>query len=74
MPYTYTTKIGFMESGIMPQPLEKSLKINKRRAMFIPDSRVGKSKCNKEVIDIIVTDSINNEVNEFEKKISYIKG
>ena len=42
--------------------------------MFIPDSRVGKSKCNKEVIDIIVTDSINNEVNEFEKKISYIKG
>ena len=33
LPYT-------MKSGIRPQPLEKSQKINKRRAMFIPDSRV----------------------------------
>ena len=41
IPYTYNTKIGSMESGIRPQPLEKSQKINKRRAMFIPDSRVG---------------------------------
>ena len=29
-----------MESGIRPYPLEKSQKINKRRATFIPDSRV----------------------------------
>ena len=29
-----------MDSGIRPQPLEKSQKINNCRAMFIPDSRV----------------------------------
>ena len=29
-----------MESGTRPKPLEKSQKINKHRAMFIPDSRV----------------------------------
>ena len=33
LPYT-------MKSGIRPQPLEKSQKINNRRATFIPDSRV----------------------------------
>ena len=31
IPYDYITKIGCMKSG----------KINKRRAIFIPDSRVG---------------------------------
>jgi hypothetical protein len=29
-----------MESGIRPQPLEKCQKINRRRAMFITDSRI----------------------------------
>ena len=44
-PYTtYTTKRGSMKSGIRPQPLEKSQKINKSTAMFIPDSRVQRGR------------------------------
>ena len=38
LPYT-------MKSGIRTQPLEKSQKINNRRATFIPDSRVGNRSC-----------------------------
>ena len=41
IPYTYTTKTSSVESGL--RPLEKNQKINKHRALFIPDSRVVKS-------------------------------
>ena len=37
---TYAVKFKSFKSVIRPKPLEKNPKINKRRAMFIPDSRV----------------------------------
>ena len=44
-----------MESGIRPQPLEKSQKINKCRAMFISDSRVQKCSTGQRFICTEVT-------------------
>ena len=38
--YMLLIKIGSMKSEIGPWPQEKNQKINKRRVMFIPDSRV----------------------------------
>ena len=47
IPYTYTTRLyGVRNKAVAPG---KSQKINKRRAMFIPDSRVIKSNSLAEI-------------------------
>ena len=44
---TYVVKIKSFKSVIKLSPLEKIPKNNKRRGMFIPDSRVEENKAHK---------------------------
>ena len=62
IPY-YTTQIGSMKFGIRPYPLEKSPKNNKRRGIFIPDSRVTKGVWPKRMGFI----TMRNEIQQIKK-------
>ena len=66
LPYT-------MKSGIRPQPLEKSQKINNRRATFIPDSRVHRKSRYCQNHEKMVTSCFIKKVIQEKKNIFHIQ-